>query len=153
MLERMLKLTFTFTAILGVLAIVLILIGGSYTRQSGDAGFSLNIRLGAESGFLPVIMGAISIGLLVIGVVLLLVARQAKYNHEARAFGEYLQELHRSSSDCKIAGVCGGIADGTPVPSWAWRLLFLVLTFCYGVGLLPYVILWICLPVKQAQAS
>ena len=57
-----------------------------------------------------------------------------------------LNALRRSRSDRWIAGVCGGIARSTGVESWAWRLLFAVLFFCGGAGLLLYVLLWIFVP-------
>jgi phage shock protein PspC (stress-responsive transcriptional regulator) len=59
-----------------------------------------------------------------------------------------LNALRRSRSDRWIAGVCGGIARSTGVESWAWRLLFAVLFFGAGVGLLLYVLLWIFVPAE-----
>lgn len=59
-----------------------------------------------------------------------------------------LNALRRSRSDRWIAGVCGGIARTTGVESWAWRLLFAVLFFCGGAGLLLYVLLWIFVPTE-----
>ena len=59
-----------------------------------------------------------------------------------------LNALRRSRSDRWIAGVCGGIARSTGVESWAWRLLFAVLFFCGGAGLLLYGLLWIFVPTE-----
>lgn len=59
-----------------------------------------------------------------------------------------LNALRRSRSDRWIAGVCGGIARSTGVESWAWRLLFAVLFFFGGAGLLLYVLLWIFVPTE-----
>ncbi len=154
MLKRISKLAFTIGLVLGVLAIILAFTGGSYSHEStGDTGFRMSIRLGTGNGSIPTILGAFSIALLVLAATFLVVSKQAQHNNKARAFGEFLQKLHRSDSDTKVAGVCGGLADGTPIPSWTWRMLFLVLTFCFGVGLLPYLILWACLPVQQPQTS
>ena len=47
-----------------------------------------------------------------------------------------LNALRRSRSDRWIAGVCGGIARSTGVESWVFRLLFAVLFFFGGAGLL-----------------
>lgn len=58
----------------------------------------------------------------------------------------FLQTLSRSTADCWIGGVCGGLGAHTAVPSWCWRVLFCVLLLGYGIGVLPYVVLWICLP-------
>ena len=154
MLERIWKLAFTLALILGALAIILVFTGGSYSHQStGDSGFRMHIRFGAESRSLSIMLGVISIALFILGATFLVFSKQASRNDKARAFGEFLQKLHRSESDCKVAGVCGGLADGTAIPSWAWRMLFLVLTFCFGIGLIPYIILWICFPVRQIQSS
>ena len=59
-----------------------------------------------------------------------------------------LNAFRRSRSDRWIAGVCGGIARSTGVDSWAWRLLFAVLFFCGGAGLLLYGLLWIFVPTE-----
>ena len=57
-----------------------------------------------------------------------------------------LREMRKSATDKKIAGVCGGFGEYTPVPSWLWRVIFLTLFFCGGGGLIAYIILWICMP-------
>ena len=57
-----------------------------------------------------------------------------------------INSLRRSSSDRWIAGVCGGIAEATGIDSWAWRLVFVLLLLCWGVGLAVYVLMWIFVP-------
>jgi phage shock protein C len=59
------------------------------------------------------------------------------------------REMRKSSKDKKIAGVCGGLGEYTPVPSWLWRVAFLTSFFCGGVGLIAYIILWICMPPAE----
>lgn len=59
-----------------------------------------------------------------------------------------LQGLRRSASDRWIGGVCGGIARTTGVDSWVWRLLFAALLICGGIGLVPYLLLWLFVPVE-----
>ena len=54
--------------------------------------------------------------------------------------------FRRSRSDAWIAGVCGGIARITGVDSWVWRLVFALLFFFGGAGLLAYILLWIFVP-------
>ncbi len=56
------------------------------------------------------------------------------------------RDLKKSEADCKIAGVCGGFGEYTPLPSWMWRVIFLVSLFIGGLGLITYVILWVCMP-------
>ncbi|HOZ61290.1 MAG TPA: PspC domain-containing protein [Smithellaceae bacterium] len=61
----------------------------------------------------------------------------------------WLQTFTRSSSDYWIGGVCGGLGGHTPIPSWTWRLLFVLLFLFYGTGLLIYILLWIFVPPKS----
>lgn len=59
-----------------------------------------------------------------------------------------LHQLHRSEQDRWIAGVCGGLATATNIPSWSWRLLFVLLTLLHGLGAVVYILLWIFVPMK-----
>jgi phage shock protein C len=61
-------------------------------------------------------------------------------------FVSAVNTFRRSRSDRRIAGVCGGIARSTGTESWVWRLIFVLLFLCGGVGLLPYVLLAIFVP-------
>ena len=61
-------------------------------------------------------------------------------------FAGALRLLTKSKTDVWLGGVCGGLGEHTPLPSWVWRLVFLLLLCCYGTGVLLYVLLWICLP-------
>ena len=47
----------------------------------------------------------------------------------------WLHSLARSETDRVIGGVCGGLGEHTPVPSWFWRLLFVLMLICFGSGL------------------
>ena len=58
----------------------------------------------------------------------------------------WLQGLKKSTKDKWIGGVCGGLAEHTPIPSWSWRFLFTVLVFFFGTGILLYILLWIFIP-------
>lgn len=69
-------------------------------------------------------------------------------------FWQSLRDLRKSSTDKKIAGVCGGFGEHTPVPAWLWRALFLGLIFLWGGGLIAYAVLWICMPATdEARVS
>lgn len=59
---------------------------------------------------------------------------------------ENLKMAKRSSTDRLIGGVCGGLGEATPIPSWMWRAGFLFSMLAFGAGLLLYVVLWICMP-------
>jgi phage shock protein C len=57
-----------------------------------------------------------------------------------------LHQLSRARNDRMLGGVCGGLGKHTDLPTWAWRVIF-ILTFIYfGAGLLIYLLLWIFLP-------
>jgi len=58
----------------------------------------------------------------------------------------FLHRLSLSSTDRVICGVCGGLGAHTGLPSWAWRVIFCVSTFYFGIGLLFYLLLWIFIP-------
>ena len=62
-----------------------------------------------------------------------------------------LSRLHRSNNDRWVGGVCGGLGELTGIPSWSWRILFVLTAFLHGLGLLMYVLLWIFVP-KQLIA-
>jgi phage shock protein PspC (stress-responsive transcriptional regulator) len=64
----------------------------------------------------------------------------------------FLHRLSRSRTDRVIGGVCGGLGAHTGLPSWAWRVIFCVSLFYFGVGLLFYVLLWIFIPEGSASA-
>lgn len=59
-----------------------------------------------------------------------------------------LHQLKRSTSDRWIGGVCGGLAAMTNLPSWSWRILFLLTVLLQGIGVLVYILLWIFIPVQ-----
>jgi phage shock protein C len=46
--------------------------------------------------------------------------------------GNWLQELTKSDTDKWIGGVCGGLGQHSPLPSWVWRFLFSVLFLFFG---------------------
>lgn len=64
----------------------------------------------------------------------------------------WLQTLSRSTTDKWFGGVCGGFGEHTPIPSWCWRLVFVILLLFFGTGLLLYILLWIFMP-KSADSG
>jgi phage shock protein PspC (stress-responsive transcriptional regulator) len=56
------------------------------------------------------------------------------------------KKLHRSRTDRKISGVCGGLAEYFGVDSTLVRIIMAILVCTWGSGLLLYIILWLCMP-------
>ena len=66
------------------------------------------------------------------------------------------RRLHRSGTDAKIAGVCGGIAEHFSVDPTAVRVLWVVLTIFPGAiicGVIAYLVAWFVMPTSQALAT
>lgn len=57
-----------------------------------------------------------------------------------------LQQLRKSSTDRQLDGICGGLGEHTPVPSWMWRLIFVALCFAGGAGAVVYLIISLFMP-------
>ncbi|MFW6281938.1 MAG: PspC domain-containing protein [bacterium] len=60
------------------------------------------------------------------------------------------KRIYRSVRDRMIGGVCGGIAEYFDIDSTIVRLVFVLLFFGYGTGLLAYIIGWIIIPEAPA---
>ena len=71
----------------------------------------------------------------------------------AGAHDSFLHRLSRSATDRVIGGVCGGLGAHTGLPSWAWRVIFCISVFYFGIGLLFYVLLWIFIPAAAAAPA
>lgn len=56
------------------------------------------------------------------------------------------KRLYKSTTDKKIFGVCGGLAQFFGVDPTLIRLIWAVLIFCAGTGLLAYIIAALVLP-------
>ena len=63
------------------------------------------------------------------------------------------QRLYRSQKDKIIGGICGGLGDYFDVDPVFFRVLFVVLTFVNGIGLLLYIILWFVVPLGRGETS
>lgn len=64
-----------------------------------------------------------------------------------------VKRLMRSSTDKKIAGVCAGLAEYFDLDPMLVRILWLVLIFFAGTGVLVYFILWIALPLAPPRIA
>jgi phage shock protein PspC (stress-responsive transcriptional regulator) len=61
--------------------------------------------------------------------------------------------LRLSSSDRKIAGVCGGLGEYFALDPVFFRVGFVLLAFTCGIGLFLYVVLWLLVPRAPTPAS
>lgn len=57
-----------------------------------------------------------------------------------------LKALRKSATDRQLDGICGGLGEHTPVPSWMWRVLFVALCFAGGAGAVAYLIFVLLMP-------
>ena len=64
-----------------------------------------------------------------------------------------LRDLKKSATDIKLAGICGGFGEYTPVPSWLWRVIFAVSLLVGGLGFITYILLWIFMPSSKTPAA
>jgi len=58
------------------------------------------------------------------------------------------KKYYLSTTDKKIGGVCGGLAEYFEIDALLVRLLFVFMFFSLGGGLLLYLLLWILAPKK-----
>lgn len=56
------------------------------------------------------------------------------------------KKLYKSQTDRKIFGVCGGLAEYFGIDPTIIRLIWALLVFCAGTGLLAYIIAALVLP-------
>jgi phage shock protein C len=62
------------------------------------------------------------------------------------------KKLRRSRSNRWIGGVCGGLGEFFGLGAFWFRLLFFILLLPGGLpGLLPYLILWLVIPLEERQ--
>ena len=62
------------------------------------------------------------------------------------------KRLRRSRQNRWIAGICGGLGEFFGLSAFWFRLLFFILLLPGGFpGLLPYLLLWIIIPLDEGQ--
>lgn len=60
------------------------------------------------------------------------------------------KKLYRNTNEQMIAGVCSGLADYFNMDVTVVRLIFVLLFFLGGNGILIYILLWILTPVRPS---
>jgi phage shock protein C len=65
-----------------------------------------------------------------------------------------MKKLYRSSTDKKVAGVCGGLGEYFDIDPVVFRILFVILLLPGGLpGFIPYVLLWLLVPENKSAAK
>lgn len=57
-----------------------------------------------------------------------------------------MKKLYKSSTDKKLCGVCGGIAEYFNIDPTLIRLAWAMLVLCFGTGVLVYIIAALVMP-------
>lgn len=63
------------------------------------------------------------------------------------------KRLYRSRTDRMIWGVCGGLAKYFNLDPTIIRILFVLLIFASGVGIIAYIIMAIVVPLEETRAT
>ena len=154
MLDRIWKIALIIGVVAGLGAILLSIFSGTHLQwNTSGGGGNIDLRIGTGNGWSTGFLGSVAILCLLLGCAFFAVSRQSDATAGGATFLAFLQKLTKSKKDCWLGGVCGGLGVHSPVPSWVWRLIFLVLGFAFGTGVAAYVILWICLPEDGAAKS
>lgn len=62
---------------------------------------------------------------------------------------QWFDQIRCSRTDRWFGGVCGGLGECTPIPSWAWRIAFVLFAAHFGIGIMVYILLWIFVPDSE----
>ena len=65
--------------------------------------------------------------------------------------GQVNGRIHKSSKDRKISGVCGGIAEWLGVDPMIIRIVWVLMSFSWGSGVLAYLVCALILPEGQQE--
>ena len=61
------------------------------------------------------------------------------------------KKLYRSVSDRKLAGVCAGLAEYLNVDPTVVRVIWALISLCYGAGILAYIVCALIIPEKGSD--
>ena len=139
-------------------------VGSHFQMGFNDGAFNYDFKVATGDSGAATVLGVMALATGLVGVGLH-VSRGSQAGGEAASspgatgsagfsgFAGVLRRLTKSNTDVWLGGVCGGLGEHSPLPSWVWRLVFLLLLCCYGTGVLLYVLLWICLPEPRKEAE
>ena len=159
------KLLLLLSLLAALGAVIAAFAAGSHFQVGfNDGAFNFDFKVATGESGAATVLGLIALAAGLVGIGLY-VSRGSPAGGEAATapgaagslgfsdFSGALRRLTKSKSDVWLGGVCGGLGEQTPLPSWVWRLVFLLLLCCYGTGVLLYVLLWICLPEPRKEAE
>ena len=63
------------------------------------------------------------------------------------------KKLYRSEEDRWVSGICGGLASYFEMDSTLVRVIFILISFAAGGGLLIYLILWLIIPLESGPST
>lgn len=78
--------------------------------------------------------------------------RQVSFLNSAVPFlfmASSIKRLYRSKTDRVLGGVCGGIAEYLGIDPVVVRLIWVIASLFWGVGILAYILAWLIIPVKK----
>jgi phage shock protein PspC (stress-responsive transcriptional regulator) len=75
--------------------------------------------------------------------------KNTKTNTTYNAAGK--RRLFRDENHKLVGGVCSGVANYFDIDIAIVRVVFLILLFSFGIGFIPYIILWIAVPSSAEQ--
>lgn len=78
-------------------------------------------------------------------------AKENKEYNYTKSYKESTKKMYRDPDNKIIAGVCGGLGVYFNLDPVLIRVIFILIVFGAGFGLLIYIILWIILPVAYTQ--
>jgi phage shock protein C len=61
------------------------------------------------------------------------------------------RRLYRSRENNQIAGVCGGIGEYLNIDPTLIRIIFVLMAFFGGPGLLLYILFWVVMPEEPEE--
>lgn len=56
------------------------------------------------------------------------------------------RDFYRMNHSRILGGVCSGLAYAVGWPTWSLRLLLILFLLLWGVGVVPYLLLWLFVP-------
>jgi len=83
-------------------------------------------------------------------VLVILLAAINLITNSTKSNNTMAKRIYRLKSDRKIAGVCGGIANYFDIDPVIIRLAWLMAVFCFGGGVLAYIIAVIVIPSEDS---